>query len=118
MEVVEQGLKVLGTLGKRFHITWYAPYHRLAQITPVAIPEGVDDGKVRTRLANDFKIEVSRGLGQFAGKIWRIGLMGEASTAGNLLQLLSALEEILPQEGYEVPVGAGVAAASKALASS
>ncbi len=92
--------------------------HRLAQITPVAIPEGVDDGKVRTRLANDFKIEISRGLGQFAGKIWRIGLMGEASTAGNLLLLLSALEEILPQEGYEVPVGAGVAAASKALASS
>ena len=43
---------------------------------------------------------------------------GEASTAGNLLLLLSALEEILPQEGYEVPVGAGVAAASKALASS
>jgi len=92
--------------------------HRLAQITPVAIPEGVDDGKVRTRLANDFKIEISRGLGQFAGKIWRIGLMGEASTAGNLRLLLSALEEILPQEGYEVPVGAGVAAASKALASS
>ena len=92
--------------------------HRLAQITPVAIPEGVDDGKVRTRLANDFKIEISRGLGQFAGEIWRIGLMGEASTAGNLLLLLSALEEILPQEGYEVPVGAGVAAASKALASS
>ncbi len=92
--------------------------HRLAQITPVAIPEGVDDGKVRTRLANDFKIEISRGLGQFAGKIWRIGLMGEASTAGNLLLLLSALEEILPLEGYEVPVGAGVAAASKALSSS
>ena len=91
--------------------------HRLAQITPVAIPEGVDDTKVRSRLANDFAIEISRGLGQFGGKIWRIGLMGEASTGGNLLLLLSALEEILPQEGYEVPAGAGVAAASKALAS-
>ena len=91
--------------------------HRLAQITPVAIPEGVDDTKVRSRLANDFAIEISRGLGQFGGKIWRIGLMGEASTGGNLLLLLSALEEILPQEGYEVPAGVGVAAASKALAS-
>ena len=89
--------------------------HRLAQITPVAIPEGVDDTKVRSRLANDFAIEISRGLGQFGGKIWRIGLMGEASTGGNLLLLLSALEKILPQEGYEVPAGVGVAAASKAL---
>ena len=91
--------------------------HRLAQITPVAIPEGVDEARVRARLANDYQIEISRGLGQFAGKIWRVGLMGEASTNANLLLLLSALEEILPTEGYEVPAGAGVAAASKALAS-
>jgi len=89
--------------------------HRLSQITPVAIPEGVDDAKVRSRLTNHYNIEISRGLGKFAGKIWRIGLMGEASTAGNVMFLLSALEKILPQEGYEVPVGAGVAAASKAL---
>ena len=92
--------------------------HRLAQITPVAIPEGVDEASVRARLANDYLIEISRGLGQFAGKIWRIGLMGEASTGANLLLLLSALEEILPKEGYEVPAGAGVAAASKSLAGS
>ena len=92
--------------------------HRLAQITPVAIPEGVDEARVRARLASDYLIEISRGLGQFAGKIWRIGLMGEASTGANLLLLLSALEEILPKEGYEVPGGAGVAAASKTLASS
>ena len=92
--------------------------HRLAQITPVAIPEGVDDGKVRLSLANDYRIEISRGLGKFAGKVWRIGLMGEASTPGNVLFLLSALEEILPKQGYEVPVGAGVATASKALAAS
>ena len=89
--------------------------HRLSQITPVTIPEGVDDAKVRSRLTDHYNIEISRGLGKFAGKIWRIGLMGEASTAGNVMSLLSALEEILPQEGYEVPVGAGVAAASKAL---
>lgn len=89
--------------------------HRLSQITPVTIPEGVDDAKVRSRLTDHYNIEISRGLGKFAGKIWRIGLMGEASTAGNVMSLLSALEEILPREGYEVPVGAGVAAASKAL---
>ena len=91
--------------------------HRLAQITPVAIPRGRGRHKgafpARQRLCHrDFP-----GSGQFGGKIWRIGLMGEASTGGNLLLLLSALEEILPQEGYEVPAGAGVAAASKALAS-
>jgi alanine-glyoxylate transaminase/serine-glyoxylate transaminase/serine-pyruvate transaminase len=84
----------------------------------VGVPEGVDEARVRARLANDYLIEISRGLGQFAGKIWRVGLMGEASTGANLLLLLSALEEILPKESYEVPAGAGVAAASKALAGS
>ena len=89
--------------------------HRLSQITPVGIPIGVDDARVRMKLTEDYKIEISRGLGKFAGKIWRIGLMGEASTSGNVMCLLSALEEILPSEGFELPVGAGVAAASKAL---
>jgi alanine-glyoxylate transaminase/serine-glyoxylate transaminase/serine-pyruvate transaminase len=94
------------------------PDHRLPQITPVTIPDGVNDANVRGRLANDYLIEISRGLGEYGGKAWRIGLMGEASNPGNIFSLLSALEEILPKEGYEVPVGAAVAAASQSLANS
>ena len=91
--------------------------HSLDQITPVWIPEGVDDLEVRQTLLRRYTIEIGRGLGDFAGRVWRIGLMGESSRAHNVLAFLSAMEEILPGVGYEVARGAGVAAASKYLAS-
>ncbi len=90
--------------------------HSLDQITPVWIPEGVDDLEVRQVLLRRYTIEIGRGLGDFAGRVWRIGLMGESSRAHNVLAFLSAMEEILPGVGYEVAQGAGVAAASKFLA--
>ena len=90
--------------------------HSLDQITPVWIPEGVDDMEVRQKLLQKFTIEIGRGLGDFAGRVWRIGLMGESSRAHNVLAFLSAMEEILPGVGYEVAQGAGVAAASQSLA--
>ena len=89
---------------------------RLDQITPVWIPEGVDDAAVRHILLREYGIEIGRGLGEFAGKVWRIGLMGDSSKSEYVLALLSALEEILPRLGYEVPYGAGVGGASRALA--
>ena len=90
--------------------------YRLDQITPVLIPEGVDDNRVRQLLLREHNIEIGRGLGQFAGKVWRVGLMGESSRPDYVLAFLSALEEILPRVDFEVPVGAGVAEASRALA--
>ena len=90
---------------------------RLAQVTPVWIPEGVDDAEVRARLISEYKIEIGKGLGQFDGKVWRFGLMGESSRADYVLLALSALENILPTVGYEVAPGAAVSVASRALAS-
>ncbi len=90
--------------------------HRLDQITPFWIPEGVDDDRVRGMLLREYNIEIGKGLGEFAGKVWRVGLMGESSKSEYVLALLSALESILPREGFEVGPGAGVAAASRSLA--
>jgi alanine-glyoxylate transaminase/serine-glyoxylate transaminase/serine-pyruvate transaminase len=89
--------------------------YRLDQITAVRIPDGVDDTTVRQRLLKKHSIEIGKGLGPFDGKVWRIGLMGESSKVEYLLALLSALESILPEQGYEVAQGAGVSAASKSL---
>ena len=103
------GLEALG-------LTLVAPEDsRLDQITPVWIPEGVDDLQVRRALLGEYGIEIGGGLGQFAGKVWRIGLMGEGSKPRFVFALLSALESVLPRVGYEVPSGEGVAAASRAL---
>ena len=86
------------------------------QLVSVLVPDGVDDVALRGRLLRDYNVEIGGGLGQLRGKIWRVGLMGESSTAANVLLLLSALEELLPTQGFEVPAGQGVAAASRVLA--
>ncbi len=69
--------------------------YRAPMLNSVLIPPGVDDKSVRTRLLIDYGIEIGAGLGELAGKIWRIGLMGESCTKNNVLLLCSALKEIL-----------------------
>ena len=89
--------------------------YRAVPLTTVRIPEGVNDAALRGALLNDFGIEIGGGLGAFKGKAWRIGLMGYSSSPMNVLALLSALEQLLPKQGFEVARGAGVDAADKAL---
>jgi len=71
--------------------------HRLPSLTTVRIPEGIVDLDVRRALLNEFNIEIAGGLGAFAGKVWRIGLMGYSSRRENVAMLLQALREVLPQ---------------------
>ena len=68
---------------------------RLPQLNSVLIPEGVDDAEVRSRLLNEFDLEVGAGLGELAGKQWRIGLMGTSSSAVNINRCLTAFETVL-----------------------
>lgn len=68
--------------------------HRLPMLNAVA-PKGLEEGPIRKRLMDDYDIEIGGGLGDYAGKAWRIGLMGESATEGHVNKLLSALKEIL-----------------------
>jgi alanine-glyoxylate transaminase / serine-glyoxylate transaminase / serine-pyruvate transaminase len=88
---------------------------RLWTLNAVRVPAGVDEAAVRRTLLSTFNLEVGAGLGPLAGKIWRVGLMGASSTPQTLLQFLAALESALAANGRDVPAGAGVAAASRAL---
>ncbi|MQG27527.1 MAG: alanine--glyoxylate aminotransferase family protein [SAR202 cluster bacterium] len=90
--------------------------HRLNPLTTLSIPEGIEDAKVRRVLLNDYDIEIGGGLGEFAGKAWRVGLMGESARERNVFALLSALETILSKEGYEVAFGASLSAAQRTIA--
>ncbi|RMF42760.1 MAG: alanine--glyoxylate aminotransferase family protein [Planctomycetota bacterium] len=83
----------------------YIPQHSLTTLNAVRVPEGVDDAMVRSRLLQDFGIEIGAGLGPFKGQAWRIGLMGSSSTRRNVLLVLAALETILRDCGA---VGGGV----------
>ena len=64
---------------------------RLPQLNAVKVPDGVDETAVRKRLLNDFGIEIGAGLGELAGRIWRIGLMGAGSTPQSVDRVLEAL---------------------------
>ena len=71
------------------------PAYRLPMLNAVVIPPGVDDAPTRKRLLDEYNIEIGGGLGKYAGKIWRIGLMGESSTPNHVHMLSSALRNIL-----------------------
>lgn len=87
------------------------PADRLVTVTAVNIPAGIEDGKVRKQLLDEFNIEIAGGLGPVKGKIWRIGLMGHSCQKPNILIFLSALEKTLLDQGFRLPSGAGVGAA-------
>jgi len=82
----------------------FAQERRLPQLTSVWLPEGVDDAKVRGELRVRFDIEVGGGLGDLAGKGWRIGLMGHGAREGSVTALLGALRALsfgrVPTERY------------------
>lgn len=68
--------------------------HRLPELTTVWLPEGVDDAATRAALLDRYGIEVGGGLGEFAGRMWRIGCMGHTARPRNVTLLLGALAEL------------------------
>jgi len=89
---------------------------RLPQLNAVTIPDGVDEALVRSRMLNEFNLEIGAGLGALAGKVWRIGLMGYSSRAENIFLCLSALEAILDSMGADINTGVALSAAQAQLA--
>jgi alanine-glyoxylate transaminase/serine-glyoxylate transaminase/serine-pyruvate transaminase len=71
------------------------PAERLWSLNAARIPDGVDDAETRKQLLDRFGIEIGAGLGPFAGKIWRIGLMGYGSSRDNVATLTAALGSLL-----------------------
>jgi alanine-glyoxylate transaminase / serine-glyoxylate transaminase / serine-pyruvate transaminase len=85
--------------------------HRLPSLNAVQVPEGVDDAALRKALLNEQNIEIGGGLGPLAGKLWRIGLMGESSKQENVLAVLSAIEQQMRKQGRKVAPGTAAGAA-------
>lgn len=90
--------------------------YRLPSLTTVRIPATVEDAQVRSRLLREFNIEISGGLGDLKGQVWRIGLMGYSSQRENVLLLLGALEYLLTDMGMSLPRSAALEAAGQVYA--
>ena len=80
---------------------------RLPQLNAILVPEGVDDAVLRSRLLNDYNLEIGAGLDNLAGKIVRIGLMGYGANMKNVMYCLEALEAVLAD--MRAPIRKGVA---------
>jgi len=74
---------------------------QLPQLNPVRLPEGIDDVASRQLLLNKLGLEIGAGLGDWAGQVWRIGLMGHTCQQRNVIFLLKALGDLLhkPEAG-------------------
>jgi alanine-glyoxylate transaminase/serine-glyoxylate transaminase/serine-pyruvate transaminase len=69
--------------------------YRLPPLTTVRVGDRMDEREIRRMLLGEYDIEIGGGLGAFAGKAWRIGLMGYSSQPENVNALLDALRAIL-----------------------
>jgi alanine-glyoxylate transaminase / serine-glyoxylate transaminase / serine-pyruvate transaminase len=78
------------------------PGHRLAPLTALRVPEGIDGKDVQRRLLAERGLEVGGGLGTATPPIWRVGLMGPNANESTADEVLEALTAVL--EGGRVPV--------------
>ncbi|MHC5675897.1 alanine--glyoxylate aminotransferase family protein [Nostoc sp.] len=90
VEYLWEGLE---NLGLSMHVE---QEYRLPTLTTVCIPTGVDGKAIARQLLNEHNIEIGGGLGELAGKVWRVGLMGFNSRKESVDQLLTALRQVLP----------------------
>ncbi len=86
--------------------------HQLPMVVALRVPGGVGNVVgMRKALLDEESIEIGSGLGDYASKVWRVGVMGYNAEQRNILRLLGAFERLLPRFGHTLPAGASVAAA-------
>ena len=67
----------------------------MASLTTAQLPADLDEAAIRSKLLNDYNLEIVGGFGPLAGQIWRIGLMGYSSRRENVELLLALLKKLL-----------------------
>ncbi|WP_144416076.1 alanine--glyoxylate aminotransferase family protein [Calothrix sp. 336/3] len=82
----------LESIGLTLHVE---KQYRLPTLTTVRVPEGKDGKAIASKLLQDYNIEIGNGLGELAGKVWRVGLMGYNSRPESVDQLIAAFKEVL-----------------------
>jgi alanine-glyoxylate transaminase / serine-glyoxylate transaminase / serine-pyruvate transaminase len=81
----------LESLGLKMHVE---RQYRLPTLTTVCIPEGLDGKAIARKLLLEHNVEIGGGLGELAGKVWRVGLMGYNSRPESVDSLVTALREV------------------------
>eukprot|EP00252_Welwitschia_mirabilis_P001696 TRINITY_DN1160_c0_g1_i3.p1 TRINITY_DN1160_c0_g1~~TRINITY_DN1160_c0_g1_i3.p1 ORF type:complete len:311 (+),score=53.95 TRINITY_DN1160_c0_g1_i3:906-1838(+) len=88
---------------------WYSD-----TVTAVLVPPYIDSAEIVRRAWKRYNLSLGLGLNKVAGKVFRIGHLGNLNEL-QLLGCLSGVEMILKDIGYPVKLGSGVAAAAAYL---
>ncbi|MEA2402325.1 MAG: serine---pyruvate transaminase, partial [Thermoleophilaceae bacterium] len=81
-------------------------------VTAIALPDSIDGAKVPKLMRDRFGITIAGGQGRLKGKIARVAHCGYFG-AFDIVVTVSGLEMALRELGYELELGAGVAAAQR-----
>lgn len=81
-------------------------------VTAVVVPEGFDGTKVATLAAEKYDVALGVGLGEVAGKVFRIGHLGSLTDVMMLAGLATA-EMVMADLEFPITLGSGVAAAQE-----
>lgn len=79
-------------------------------VSAIRTPDGFDAGRIVTHAADKYGTAFGAGLGQVAGKVFRIGHLGMLTDVMALAGIATA-EMAMADLGLDIPMGAGVAAA-------
>ena len=89
------------------------PQARSTSVTAIAVNEGIDVEALRSVARERFQVSIAGGLGPLAGRVFRIGHLGDLNAAMVLGALAGVEAALLAQS---IPFRSGVAAASASLA--
>lgn len=81
-------------------------------VTAIRTPDGFDAGRIVSRAAEEYGMAFGAGLGEVAGKVFRIGHLGQLTDA-LALSGLATVEMVMVDLGLDIKLGSGVAAAQE-----
>jgi aspartate aminotransferase-like enzyme len=99
---------------KALGLELYAPDSPSNAVTAVKIPEGIDGERLKDLFFERFGITVAEGQDRAKGKIIRIAHLGYYERL-DMVMVISALEMLLKEMGYNFELGKGVKAAEEIL---
>lgn len=79
-------------------------------VTAIRVPRGFDAGRIVSRAAEIYNVAFGTGLGAVAGKVFRIGHLGDMTDVTALSGIATA-EMAMADLGLDIRLGSGVAAA-------
>ncbi|MDE0111615.1 MAG: aminotransferase class V-fold PLP-dependent enzyme [Albidovulum sp.] len=88
------------------------PSSRSNAVTGITVPKGYDSGKLVRHAAEKYEVAFGVGLGEVAGKIFRIGHLGSLTDV-MAISGIAAAEMAMVDLGYPVSLGSGVSAAQE-----